>query len=172
MTSPCSLRKQGTAFLRMCPVTSLSSSGLRPDVIASPSGRLPTTSRLNKTRKEYKRKKRVITMKQYGGKDPIQRLSFESMINKAKPNIKACLCDFTKTLYTNSTSPIFQNYTQYYKVAERDPEIINHIQFLYGEYLNEIMHLNNPQIKIDIRNHVLGKCPPIEDPEIKFSGTE
>ena len=118
-----------------------------------------------KTRTTYKR-----VQLQKGGYEVIQRLSFDTLINRAYPIIKSCLCDCIKNLYQNATPEVFKRYQEFSKISLKSPTLIDHATANYGRILDKYVHSSEKQIKIDIRNHVLDKCPPLQDPEIKFSG--
>lgn len=122
------------------------------------------------TKKNPRKYKHKTFKRQRGGGEPMMRLSFSNLVNSAFPNIKACMCEKIKIIYGNSTPQIFDKYSGFFYSVINNPEIIDHTKVLYEDFLDKILHTSNPQIKLDIRDHVLGKCPPIADPELKFTG--
>jgi hypothetical protein len=129
---------------------------------------------LNKMRfmkfQKSKTRKRSKHPQQKGGYQIIQRLSFDTLINRAYPVIKSCLCDCVKDMYRTTTPKVFARYQEFCKIAMKSPYLIDHAQSIYGRTLDRYLHSPEKQIKIDIRDNILRKCPPIQDPEIKFSG--
>lgn len=104
---------------------------------------------------------------------PIQQLSFKDLITRATPIIKSCLCDCVKHMYKISTVEIFQNYYEFCKMqVDSDvSDVIDAAKVNYGKILDGYLNSPEKQIKFDIRDNVTGKCPPLQDTEIKFTGT-
>ena len=73
-------------------------------------------------------------------------------------------------MYQNVTPVVFERYAKIFQFHYKKPEIIEHTKEQYEKILDGYLHTSNIQIKQDIRNYVLGKCPPMKDMEIKFTG--
>jgi hypothetical protein len=111
------------------------------------------------------------TKKQYGGHQIMTHLSLSTLAKRAFPNIKSCMCDKIKLMYMNTTPAVFRNYSSFFKNVVEDPSLIEYAKNHYETFLDGIMHSPNTQIKIDLRKHINGECPPLQDPELKFADT-
>lgn len=159
------------------PITSNEQSNEKPqmelnNLLGSSTPQPPPVKGGKRTYKNIKSYKKHKTRKILGGEFEdyhIQRLSFSSVIKDAFPVIKGCFCQSIKVMYKSVTPEIFSRYAKLFIYHYNEPQIIDYTKEKYKNIFQSFLQLNDPQIKVDIRNHILKKCPPMKDTEIKFN---